>query len=64
MVWMGASANGLTTLVIFENETMNSEVYINEVLLISLECGDKMLGSNWTYQEDSARPHIHQLTQE
>ena len=64
MVWLGACAKGLTTAVIFENGTMNAEVYINEVLPIALECGDKMLGSNWTYQQDSARPHIHYLTQE
>ena len=43
---------------------MNAEVYINEVLPIAMECGDKMLGSNWTYQQDSTRPHIHHLTQE
>ena len=64
MVWLGACANGLTISVIFDNETMNSEVYINEVLPIVLECGDKMLGSNWTYLQDSARSHIHHLTQE
>ena len=64
MVWLGACAKGLTTAVIFENRTMNAEVYINEVLPIALECGDKMLGSNWTYQQDSAKPHIHYLTQE
>ena len=43
---------------------MNAEVYINEVLSIALEYVDKMLGSNWTYQQDSARPHIHHLTHE
>ena len=43
---------------------MNAEVYINEVLPKALECSDKMLGSNWTYQEDSATPHIHHFTQE
>ena len=35
MVWLGACAKGLTTAVIFENETMNAEVYINEVLPIA-----------------------------
>ena len=64
MVWLGACAKGLTTPVIFENETMNAEIYINEVLPIALECSDKMLGSNWISQQDSARPHIHNLTQE
>ena len=46
MVWLGAFTKALTTVVIFENETMNAEVYVNEVLRIAVECGDKMLGSN------------------
>ena len=50
----GRIAKALTTAVIFENETMNVEVYINEVLPIALKCGNKMLGSNRTYQQDSA----------
>ena len=41
MVFLGACAKGLTTSVIFENETMNAEVYINEVLPIAPECSDK-----------------------
>ena len=43
---MGACAKGLALSVIFENETMNAEVFINEVLSIALECHDKTLGSN------------------
>ena len=46
MVWLDSCAKGLITPVLFENETMNAEVYINEVLPIVLECSDKMLGSN------------------
>ncbi|CAF3455577.1 unnamed protein product [Rotaria socialis] len=49
---------------ILENGTMDAEVYINEVLPIALECGDKMLGDDCTYQQDGARPHTHNLTQE
>ncbi|CAF3681109.1 unnamed protein product [Rotaria socialis] len=64
MVWLGACADSLTTLVILENGTMDAEVYINEVLPIALECGDKMLGDDCTYQQDGARPHTHNLTQE
>ena len=45
-VWLGACAKGLTAAVVFENETMNAEIYINEVLPIALECGDKTLGSS------------------
>ena len=64
MVWLDACAKGLTTRVIFENGTMDPEVYINEVLPIALEYDDKMSGSNWTYQQDGAKPHIHHLTEE
>ena len=64
MLWLGSCAKDLITPVLFENETMNAEFHINEVLPIVLECSDKMLGSNWTYQQDSARPHIHHLTPE
>jgi len=64
MVWLDACAEGFTTPVILENGTMDAEVYINEVLPIALECGDKMLGSDWTYQQDGAKPHTHHLTQE
>ncbi|CAF2039511.1 unnamed protein product [Rotaria magnacalcarata] len=64
MMWLGACAEDLTTPVILENGTKDAEVYINEVLPIALECGDRMLGSDWTYQQDDARPHTHRLTQE
>ena len=49
MVWLGACAKVLTTAVIFENETINADDYINEVLPIALEYGDKILGNNWIY---------------
>ena len=42
MVWLGACAKVLTTAVIFENETINADVYINGVLPIALEYGDKI----------------------
>ena len=64
MVWPDPCAKGFTTPVIFENETINAEVSINEVLLIALECGGKILGSNWTSRQDSARSYTHHLTQE
>ena len=64
MVWLGACAKDLAAAVIFENETMNAEIYTNEILPITLECGNKMIGSSWTYQPDSARLHIHHLTEE
>ncbi len=63
MVWLGVCAQGLTVPVIFEDATMDADRYINEFLPIALKFGNKMLGSNWTYQQDGARPHTHHLTQ-
>lgn len=62
MVWLGVCAQGLRVPVIFEDETMDADRYMHEVLPIALKFGNKMLGSNWTYQQDSARPHTHHLT--
>ncbi|CAF4576408.1 unnamed protein product, partial [Rotaria magnacalcarata] len=36
---------------------------IKEVLPIALKSGKKMLGKNWTYQQDGATPHTHHLSQ-
>ncbi|CAF1310759.1 unnamed protein product [Rotaria sp. Silwood1] len=63
MVWLGACAEGLTVPVIFEDGTMDAQKYIKEVLPIALKSGKKMLGNNWTYQQDGATPHTHRLSQ-
>ncbi len=63
MVWLSVCAQGLTVLVIFEDGTMDAHRYINEVLPIALKFGNKMLGSNWTYQQDGPRPYTHYLRQ-
>ena len=42
---------------------MDTQRYINEVLPIALESGNRMSGTDWTYQQDGARPHIHRLSQ-
>ncbi|CAF4947754.1 unnamed protein product, partial [Rotaria magnacalcarata] len=63
MVWLGVCAQGLTEPVIIEHETMNAERYINEVLHITLRSGNRMLGDDWTYQKDGAKPHIHKMVQ-
>jgi len=54
---------GLTVPVILEDVTIDGERYIREVLPAALKCGNNMLGNNWTYQQDGARPHIHRLSQ-
>ncbi|CAF2076733.1 unnamed protein product [Rotaria magnacalcarata] len=63
MVWLGVCAQGLTELVIIEHGTMNAERYINEVLHIALRSGNRMLGDDWTCQQDGAKPHIHKMVQ-
>ncbi|CAF4641408.1 unnamed protein product [Rotaria sp. Silwood2] len=63
MVWLGACAEGLTVPVIFEDGTMDAQKYIKEVLPIALKSGKKMLGNNWTYQQDGATHHTHRLSQ-
>ncbi|CAF4593467.1 unnamed protein product, partial [Rotaria magnacalcarata] len=42
---------------------MNAQKYIKEVLPVALKSGKKMLGKNWTYQQDGATPHTHHLSQ-
>ena len=64
MVWLGACSNGITPLVIFENGTMDHARYIEEVLPLVLEYGNKTFGNDWTFQQDGARLHIHYLTEE
>jgi len=63
LVWLGVCGEGLTAPVIMEDGTMDAERYIDEVLPIALKSGNKMLGNNWTYQQDGARPHTHHLSQ-
>ncbi|CAF1154320.1 unnamed protein product [Rotaria magnacalcarata] len=64
MVWLGACSAGLTPLVILDKTSVNHEIYIKEVLPVALNFGNKMLGDQWTYQQEAATPHTHQLTQE
>ena len=42
---------------------MDDQRYIDEVLAIALKCDNKMLGNNWTYQQDGARWYTHHLSQ-
>ena len=63
MIWLDMCGQGLTEPVILEDGTMDHERYIDEVLPIALKSGNKMLGNNWTYQQDGAQPHTHHLSQ-
>lgn len=57
MVWLGASAKGLTKLIIFEKGTVNTDVYLEKVLPVAKKFGDDNLGNDWIYQQDGASCH-------
>jgi len=64
MVWLGVCSKGLTPLVIFDEGTLDHERYIKEVLPVAKKYGDEVFGSDWTYQQDGAKPHVHHLSQQ
>ena len=51
-------------LVIFEDGTIDHDRYIKEVLPVALKFGNDMFGTDWTFQQDSAKSHIHAKSQE
>ena len=64
MVWLGACSKGITPLVIFNEGTVDHAVYIEKVLPVALKYGNEVLGSDWIFQQDGAKPHSHYLTQQ
>ena len=64
MVWLGACSKGLKPLVIFDGGTVDHARYIDEVLPVALKYGNQVLGCDWTFQQDGAKPHTHHLTQQ
>ena len=63
MMWLGVYGQELSVPVIFEDGSMDAQRYINEVLPIALESDNRMLGNDWTYQQNGTRHHIHHLSQ-
>ena len=52
------------SLVIFEQGTVDHELYIPEVFPVAVKFGKDMFRNNWTFQQDGGRPHIRQTTQD
>ncbi|CAF5171461.1 unnamed protein product [Rotaria magnacalcarata] len=44
MVWLGVCSRGVTLLVILDEGTVNHQRYIDEVLPVAWEYGNKMFG--------------------
>ena len=50
--------------MIFKDGTMDHDRYIKEVFLVALKFGNDIFGIDWTFQQDSAKSHIHGKSQE
>ncbi|CAF3475892.1 unnamed protein product [Rotaria socialis] len=51
MVWLGAFSEGVTSLVILDNGTVNYQRYIDEVLPVALKYGNNVFGDDWTFRK-------------
>jgi hypothetical protein len=64
MVWLAVCSKGVSPLIILNKKSVNHERYIKDVLPVALKFGNKMFGDDWTFQQDNATPHTHNLTQQ
>ena len=64
MVWFRACSKGVSPLVIFEDGTMDFDRYIKELLPVALKFVNDMFGTDSTFHQDDAKPHIHAKSQE
>ena len=64
MVWFGVCSKGVSPLVIFEDGIMDYDRYIKEVLLAFLKFANDMFGTDWTFQQDNGKSHIHSKSKE
>ena len=64
MIWLGVCSKGVRPLVIFDKGIIDHDRYIKEALPVAIKYGNEVFGDDWTYQQDSATPYTHNLTQE
>jgi len=57
MVSLAVCSNGVSSVVMFDNETVNHENYIHRCLPVARQLGNRHFGNNWTFQQDGARAH-------
>ena len=53
MLWLGTCSKGLSSLVVFENGTVDH----NEVLPVALKYWNSIFGNDGTFHQDGAKPH-------
>jgi hypothetical protein len=63
MVWLGVCYEGVTSPVIIEKGTINHQRYIDEILPVALKYGQKLMGNEFTFQQDGAPAHQAHQTQ-
>ena len=64
MVWLGVCRKGVSSVVIFESDTLDHDRDIKEVLPVALKYGNDMFGDDWIFQQDGAKTYIHEKSQE
>ena len=65
MVWIGVTFSGLTQVVILpQKTTFDSDFYVENVLPIVKRDGIKLIGENFIFQQDGAKPHTSRFTME
>ena len=64
MVWLKVCSKGVSPLVIFESDTLDHDRYIKEVLPVAFKYGNDMFGDDWICQQDGAKAHIYEKSQE
>ena len=58
MVWIGVTFSGLTQVVILPQKTsFDSDFYVEKVLPIVKRDGIQLIGENFIFQQDGAKPH-------
>ncbi|CAF4105035.1 unnamed protein product, partial [Rotaria magnacalcarata] len=62
MVWLAVCSKGVSPTVMSDEGTIDHDRYIREVLAVALKYGNDILGTDWTFPQDSAKIHIHHLT--
>jgi len=63
MVWVGLAFNGKCKVVVLPaNESIEGDFYIKNVLPIVNRDGRKLIGENFTFQQDSATCHTADIS--
>ena len=62
MVCLYVCYEGMTSPVIIVNGTINHVTYIDKILAAALKYGKKLMGNEFTFQQDGAPVHQAQQT--